>query len=216
MCSKLWARKPPVAAAGVVHGLANTRVYHLHHCLDYLARREELPAIIALLAHLEQQPFVDLREREDVRRIDRLVRELMHFVEHIEEVALSVDADPLDAGHNLADDLLPRGGVGRFLECLQMRQQFGIDEVEKGIWRCVLELLPLVGFAFRWRPSRASGRAFLGKVGTAIPTPRPPALLSPRARRGCAGRESTSVRARTATRQRNCPRRMMSQMLLTA
>ncbi len=119
---KTLGQKAAGAAAGVVHGLANARVYHLYHRFDYLARREELPAVVALLAHLEQQSFVDLREREDMRRIDCLVRELMHFIEYVEEVALGVDSDPLDTGHNLTDDLLPRGGVGHFLERLQMRQ----------------------------------------------------------------------------------------------
>ena len=62
------------AAAGVVDRLADLRVDHPHHGADDLARGEELPAVVALLAHLEQQALVDLREREDVRGVDGLVR----------------------------------------------------------------------------------------------------------------------------------------------
>ena len=80
------------AAAGVVDRLADLRVDDPDHRPDDLARREELAAVVALLAHLEQQALVDLREREDVGRVDGLEVDLVHLVQHVEEVALGVDA----------------------------------------------------------------------------------------------------------------------------
>src|SRR5690606_16091948 len=55
------------AAARIVNRLARLGVDDLDHGADDLARGEKLPAVVALLAHLEQQPLVNLREREDVR-----------------------------------------------------------------------------------------------------------------------------------------------------
>ena len=80
--------KPAGAAARVVHRLADLRVDGAYHRADHLARREELARVRALLAHLEQQPLVDLAEREDVRGVDALVGDLVHLVEHVEQVLL--------------------------------------------------------------------------------------------------------------------------------
>jgi len=44
-----------------------------HHRADDLARREELAAVVSLLAHFQQQALIDLRKGEDVRWVNRLV-----------------------------------------------------------------------------------------------------------------------------------------------
>ncbi len=67
------------AAAGVVDGLADAGVDDADHGADELARREELAAVAALLAHLEQQAFGDLREGEDMRGVDHRVVDLVEI-----------------------------------------------------------------------------------------------------------------------------------------
>ena len=100
-------QKSAGAAARVVHRLADLRVDGAYHRADHLARREELAGVRALLAHLEEQPLVDLAEREHVRGVDALVGDLVDLVEHVEQVLLGVDPHFLDAGHDLGDHLLP-------------------------------------------------------------------------------------------------------------
>lgn len=85
---------------------------YLDHGLDDLARGEELVAVVALLAHAQQKSFVDLREDEDMLRVGGSEADRVDAVQHFGEIALGVDAGALDAGEDLADDLLPRGGVG--------------------------------------------------------------------------------------------------------
>ena len=84
----------------------------MHHRADHLARREELAAVVVLLAHLQQQALVDLREREEVRVVDMVDADLVDLVEDVEQVGLGVDAHPLHRRHDLADDALLRRGAG--------------------------------------------------------------------------------------------------------
>jgi len=150
ICSNDWARKPPRAATRVVDGLADARVDDAHHGADDLARREELAAVVALLAHLEQQAFVDLREREDVGRGDHGVIDLVDLVDDVEEVALGVDARALDGAHDLADDLLARVRPRLLAQAPQVRQQLLVEEVEEGAQRARLQFRALG--AVRRRP----------------------------------------------------------------
>ena len=55
------------------------------------------PPSLPLLAHLEQQALVHLREREDMRVVDVARADFMHLVQHVAEVAFGVDAPALDA-----------------------------------------------------------------------------------------------------------------------
>ena len=55
------------ATAGVVDRLAGLRIDPAHHGADYLAWGEELPAVIALVAHLQEQALIDLGQREHMR-----------------------------------------------------------------------------------------------------------------------------------------------------
>jgi hypothetical protein len=132
---KALGEETACAAAGIVDGFIDFRIDGLNHGFDDLARREELSAIVALFAHLQEQSFVHLREREDVRRVHSLGGELIHLVEHIQEITLGVDAHAFDAGHDFADNLLTGRGVRPILQALQLRQQLCVDEVEKGVLR---------------------------------------------------------------------------------
>ena len=60
------------AAAGIVDRLAGLRIDDADDGADHLARREELAAVVALVAHLEEQSLVDLAEGEHVGRVDGL------------------------------------------------------------------------------------------------------------------------------------------------
>jgi len=67
-------QKAARAAAGIVNGLFHAGIDYLHHRLDDLARREKLAAVVSLLAHLQEQPLIDLRKGEDMRRVNRVSR----------------------------------------------------------------------------------------------------------------------------------------------
>ena len=136
-------QKAARAAAGVIHRLADLRVNHPHHRADDFARREELPAVVSLLAHLEQQPFIHLRQREHVRRVHGFGADLVDLVQHVQKVPLGVNARALDAGEDFADDLLARRGVRLLAQSFQVRNQLAIDETEERAERAVLQFLPL-------------------------------------------------------------------------
>jgi hypothetical protein len=51
----------------------------------------------ALLAHLQEQPFVHLGQGEDVPLVDALAVQLVDAVEDFLEVGFRVDTDALDA-----------------------------------------------------------------------------------------------------------------------
>jgi hypothetical protein len=54
------------------------------------------------------------------------------LVEHVEEIALGIEADTLDADHDFTDDLLASAGVGAVFEALEVREQRAVDEPENG------------------------------------------------------------------------------------
>jgi hypothetical protein len=97
-------QEAPCPAAGIVDGLAEFGINGLDDGTDDLARGEELAAVVAFLAHAQQQSLVDLREGKDVLRIHAVQADGVHAVEHVEEVALGIHAHTLDAGEDLADD----------------------------------------------------------------------------------------------------------------
>ncbi|MFA6107802.1 MAG: hypothetical protein WDA75_03440 [Candidatus Latescibacterota bacterium] len=43
--------------------------------------------------------------------VDGLVGDLVDLIQDVEKITLGVDADALDAGQDLADDLLARAGI---------------------------------------------------------------------------------------------------------
>src|SRR5205085_11420847 len=90
---------------------AYLRINDSDHRADNLARREELAAVVALLAHFQEQPLEDLRKREDVRCVYVLLADFMHLVEYVKKVLFRINARVLNAGHDFADNLLPRAGV---------------------------------------------------------------------------------------------------------
>lgn len=57
---KALGQKAACATGRIIDRLANCGINYFHHGADDFARGEELPTIIALLAHLEQQTFIDL------------------------------------------------------------------------------------------------------------------------------------------------------------
>ncbi len=140
-------QKAAGAAAGVVDGLARFRIDRVHHGADHLARGEELAAVGVLLAHLQQQVFIDLRQGEEVGVVDVVDVDLVDLVEDVAQVGFAVHPHPLHRRHDAADDaLLARGrwvgqaGAGVDIQPVQMGQQFLVDEVEQlavARWRTV-------------------------------------------------------------------------------
>ena len=145
------------AAAGIVDRVCPASGWtRVHHRADHFARREELAAVGVLLAHLQQQVFVHLREREEVRVVHVVDADLVHLVEDVAQVGFAVHAHALDGGHDAADDaLLPAGvgirqlGLGINVEAVQVRQQLGVDEIEELAVALGEQFLPLpaVGLA---------------------------------------------------------------------
>ena len=154
------------AAAGVVHRLPELRVDRVHHGADHLARGEELAAVGVLLAHLQQQVFVHLRQGEEVRVVDVVDADLVDLVEDVAQVGLGVHPHPLHRRHDAADDALlaawrrvGQAGARVDVQAVQVGQQFLVDEVEQLAVAGGKQLLPLPaeGLALR----RSSGaRAF--------------------------------------------------------
>ena len=149
------------AATGIVHRLANPGIDYPHHGADDFTGSEKLAAVIVLLPHFEQQPFVDLGESEDVGRVNGLMAEVVNPVEDVEEVALGVDTHPLHAAHDLADHFLPHAGVGLAFQALEVRKQAAIDEGEQFAelagFHCLAQrsirrgpILPAIGRGQRW------------------------------------------------------------------
>ena len=119
------------AATGVVDGLAHPGAHDADHGADDLARGEELTAVVVPFAHAEQEAFVGLGEGEDVTVVDGADLDRVDAVEDVEEVLLRVDADALDAGHDLADDLLARRGARPGCQATEMREEVAVDEGEQ-------------------------------------------------------------------------------------
>ena len=177
--------------------------------------REELAAVVALLAHLQQQAFIDLRQREDVRRVHVLGADLVHLVEHVEEVR-SVSIRTRSTPDMISLMTFWRGvALGRSLQALQVGKQFAVDEAEERRPAC----RPGSSLRF-WLPSGRGPilpavRRFERRRESRLRRPRPPRPRGFPARPGCAGRESRSVRAHIASAPAQLERRMMSQMLQT-
>ena len=85
---KTLRQKTAGPTAWIVNRLADFRLHHAHHRPDDLARREELPSIVALLTHFQQQTLIDLRQREDVRGVHCLVAQFVNLVQHVAEILL--------------------------------------------------------------------------------------------------------------------------------
>ena len=105
---KALRQKSAGAATGIIDRLANLRRGYANHDADNFARRKELPAVVALLAHFQEQPFIDLGEREYVRRVHRVIAQGVNLVQHVAKVLLGINPALLHARHDFADDLLAR------------------------------------------------------------------------------------------------------------
>ena len=88
------ARKPPVPQQGSYTVSPELRVDRVHHGADHLARGEELAAVGVLLAHLQQQVLVHLRQGEEVRVVDVVDADLVHLVEDVAQVGLASPPAP--------------------------------------------------------------------------------------------------------------------------
>ena len=144
---KAFGQKATCAAAGVVDGLADFWVNGFDHGANHHPWGKELAAVVALFAHFEQQPFVDLREGEDVGSVDILLADGVNFVENVEEVLFGVYAGAFDAGENFADHLLPGAGTGQGFKGFEVGNQIGMEEFEKLAFGSVGEFfaLPALG-----------------------------------------------------------------------
>lgn len=76
-------QEPAGAATGIVDRLADLGIHHLDHGPDDLAGSEELPAIVAFLAHLEQQALVNLGKGEDVGIVGPRRGDFVDLVQHV-------------------------------------------------------------------------------------------------------------------------------------
>ena len=111
------------AAARVVDRLADPRIDRPDHRPDHLARREELAAVVVLLAHLQEQALVGLAQREEVGLVDGLHADLVDAVQDVEQVLLRVDRDLVDRADDLADHPLPGRRAGRIAQPAQVGEQ---------------------------------------------------------------------------------------------
>lgn len=131
------------------------------------------PPVVPLLAHLQEQPFIDLGKGEDVGVVVGAEADVVDLVQHIKQIALGVDARAVNARHDLADDLLSGRGVRFVLQVLKVGDEPFVHEIVEGVRRRFGEPLALRG---RWcrpvppaeglgqrRPEiRPHGPAFLG------------------------------------------------------
>jgi len=89
-----------------------------------------------------------------------LLADFVDQVEDVEEVLFGVNAGAIDAGEDLADDFLARGGVGGDVEGFEVGQEFAIDEVIEAIHRAFLEF-----FAFPALGESVAGKEEVIVVG---------------------------------------------------
>jgi len=136
-------QKAAGSASRIVYSLPDLRRQGLDHGADHFAGREELPAVIVLVAQAEQQSFIDLGESKNMGIVDRGRTNGMDPIQHIEKVAFGIHPGPLHAGQDLADDFLPGRGVGPITQPLEIGQQLAVDETEEGSRRAVLQLAAL-------------------------------------------------------------------------
>ena len=100
---------------------------------------KELTAVVILLPHLQQQPLIRLREKEDVLRVRILDTYRVYLVQHVEEAALRVQADCVDGRNDLADNPLARRDGLPVFQAVQVWQQLLIDERERVSQRTILQ-----------------------------------------------------------------------------
>src|SRR5262245_1988246 len=103
---KSLSKESPCSTRRVVDRLADLWVDRFDHNANDLTRSEELPTIISFLSHLEEQPLIDLRQRKDVCGVNRLIFDLIYFVENVEKVALGIDTCTFNPRHNFTDHFL--------------------------------------------------------------------------------------------------------------
>src|SRR6202044_1030429 len=84
------SQKAARTAARIINRLADFRIDNLDHRPDDFARREELATIIALLAHLQQQTFIYLRQGEDMGRINVGSADFVDLVEYVEKILFGI------------------------------------------------------------------------------------------------------------------------------
>jgi hypothetical protein len=138
-----FGEKAARSATWVANGVAQARIHRAHHGANQFPWGVELPAIGVLLAHLQQQALVNLREHELMLRVGAGELQGMDAIEHVGEVRLGVHADRLDRRQNFADDALSGCRAGHVAKVAQMRQQLVVDEIEVGSAATLLQGAPL-------------------------------------------------------------------------
>ena len=128
------------SAAGIVDSVADLRLDHPCHGPHQLPRRVELPSIVVLLPHLEQEPLVGPGEREDVLIINAPQPDVVDSINDVQEVAFRVHAGLLHVLHDLADQPVTCRGPSLCANPLQMRQQVLFEELEDIAGGSVLQL----------------------------------------------------------------------------
>ena len=74
------------------------------------------PPVVPLLAHLQEQPFIDLGKGEDVGVVVGAEADVVDLVQHIKQIALGVDARAVNARHDLAGPLALAFGLSREID----------------------------------------------------------------------------------------------------
>ena len=128
------------AAARVVDRLAHPRVDHPDHRADHLAGREELAAVVVLLAHLQEQALVGLAQHEEVGLVHRLHADLVDAVQDVQQVLLRVHRDLVERADDLADHPLAGRRAGHVAQPAQVGKQRAVHEGEIGAHRRVGQL----------------------------------------------------------------------------
>ncbi|MPN53381.1 hypothetical protein SDC9_201045 [bioreactor metagenome] len=108
--------------------MAHLGIGHANHGTNNLTRCKELTTIIAFFTHLEQQPFIYLAEREDVRITDIALFDIINLVENVQKILFCVHTCFFYTGHNLCNDLLSGIRIRDISEVFQMRYQVIINE----------------------------------------------------------------------------------------
>ncbi len=139
----------------------------MHHRPDHLARREELAAVGVLLAHLQQQVFIHLRQGEEVGVVHVVDVDLVHLVQDVAQVRFRIHPHAIHRSHDAADDALlarcrrvGQAGAGVDVQTVQVRQQFLVDEVEQLAVASRKQLLPLPAHRLA-----IAGQRMVGLVG---------------------------------------------------
>ena len=76
-----------------------------------------------------------------MRRVHGFRVDLVHLVQNVEKVSFGIHADPFDAGHDFADDFLPRPGIRAIFETLQIRQKVGVHEPKERTQGTILKFI---------------------------------------------------------------------------